>query len=546
MDSLFFLTIVVAAICFFVIFKKVRSEQENKGINSSSISPPSLSYKWKHDVFPSFRGVDVRRDFLSHIQKEFQRKGITPFIDNEIKRGESIGPELIHAIRGSKIAIILLSRNYASSKWCLDELVEIMKCREELGQTVMVIFYKVDPYDVKKQVGEFGKVFRKTCAGKSKEDIKRWRQVLAKVATIAGYHSSNWDNEAAMIERLAIDVSNELISSAPSSDFDGFVGMKAHMENIEPFLRLDSDEVKMIGICGPSGIGKSTIARFIFGEYSHEFELSVFMENIKRRYPRPCYDEYSMKLQLQKEFLSQIMNQEDIKIHHLGVAKDSRIIITTQDKRLLNAHGINHIYEVGFLRDDEALQIFCMYAFGQMSPYDGYENLAWEVTKLSGKLPLGLRVMGSYFRGMSKHEWEKELPRLRTSLDGKIESILKFSYDALREEDKDLVLCIAWFINNEWIEKVEEHFPKNFVEVSQGLHVLAEKSLMSISFGYIWMHDLLARLGRKIVRKQSIHEPGHVLVDVGETCQVLNNGTMTSHQVFLEICPQNQQEYYLL
>ena len=176
-----------------MILRKFRSEQENKEINSSSLSPPSsLSYKWKHDVFPSFRGKDVRRDFLSHIQKEFQRKGITPFIDNEIKRGESIGPELIHATRGSKIAIFLLSRNYASSKWCLDELVEIMKCREELGQTVMVIFYKVDPYDVKMMAGEFGKVFRKTCAGKTKEDIKRWRQALAKVATIAGYHSSNW------------------------------------------------------------------------------------------------------------------------------------------------------------------------------------------------------------------------------------------------------------------------------------------------------------------------------------------------------------------
>ena len=218
MDSSFFLTtvaaaaiglfilttVVAAAIGLFTLLRKLRLHQDDNrekdssssspssSLSPSPVPPPSSSRIWTHHVFPSFRGEDVRKDFLSHIQMEFQRKGITPFIDNEIKRGDDIGPELIRAIRGSKIAIILLSRNYASSKWCLDELVEIMKCREELGQTVMAIFYKVDPSDVKKLAGDFGRVFKKTCAGRTKENIERWRQALAKVATVAGYHSSNW------------------------------------------------------------------------------------------------------------------------------------------------------------------------------------------------------------------------------------------------------------------------------------------------------------------------------------------------------------------
>ncbi|KFK22095.1 hypothetical protein AALP_AAs73230U000200 [Arabis alpina] len=484
-------------------------------------------------------------------------------------------------IRGSKIAVIFLSRNYASSKWCLDELVEIMKCREELGQTVMTIFYKVDPSHVKKLAGDFGKVFKKTCAGKSKEDIQRWREALVKVATIAGYDLSNWDNEAAMIEKIAMDVSNELINSAPSRDFDNLVGMRAHMENMNLFLRLNSNEVKMIGIWGPSGIGKSTIARALFSKHSHQFQLSVFMENIKRRYPNiQGYDEYSSKLQLQREFLSQIINHVDIKIHHLGVAQDrlkdkrvlvvlddvdhsiqleamanetrwfgpgSRIIITTQDKKLLNAHGISHIYEVGFPREDQKspydsiivfecfgfdfpLEIFCMYAFGQKSPYDGFENFAWEVTQLAGRLPLGLRVIGSYMKGRTKQEWKRELPRLRTSLDGEIVSVLEFGYNALHAEDKELFLYIACFFNKERIEKVEDHLAKNFSDVGQGLQVLAEKSLISIHRRYIDMHDLLARLGREIVRKQCIHDPGQrqILVDARDICKVLNNNTTTS------------------
>ncbi|CAN7005399.1 unnamed protein product, partial [Brassica rapa subsp. trilocularis] len=444
-SRLFFTSTVASAIVLLTLLRKLRFHQEDNreedspsSLSPSTVPQPSSSDIWTHDVFPSFRGADVRRTFLSHIQMEFERKGITPFVDNEIRRGESIGPELIKAIRESKIAIILLSRNYASSKWCLDELVEIMKCREELGQTVLAVFYEVDPSDVKKLAGDFGRVFRKTCAGKTNECIERWRKAFAKVATIAGYHSGSWDNEAAMIKKIATDISNRLNNFTPSNDFDGLVAMGARLKKMEPLLCLGSDEVRMIGIWGPPGIGKTTIARVAYNQLSNSFQLSVFMDDLKANYTRLCSDDYSLKLQLQQQFMSQITNQKDMVVSHLGVASNrlkdkkvlvvldgvdrslqldaiakepcwfgpgSRIIITTQDQRLFKAHGVNLIYKVDFPTDDESLQIFCTYSFGQKFPEDGFEELALEVTKLAGELPLGLRVMGSYFRGMSKEEW---------------------------------------------------------------------------------------------------------------------------------------------
>ncbi|KAL0842993.1 hypothetical protein Bca101_016238 [Brassica carinata] len=575
--SVFLTTVAAAAIGLLTLLKKLRFHQDNEenvpsSSPSSSLSPvsdppPSSSRIWTHHVFPSFRGEDVRRNFLSHIQMEFQRKGITPFIDNEIRRGESIGPELLKAIRGSKIAIILLSRNYASSKWCLDELVEIMKCREELGQTVMAVFYEVDPSDVKKLTGDFGRVFRKTCASKTKECIGRWKQALGEVATIAGYHSSNWDTEAAMIKKIATDISNMLNNFSPSNDFDELVGMEAHLEKLEPLLCLGSDEVRMIGIWGPPGIGKTTIARVAFNQLSDSFQLSVFMDNLKANPKRLCSDDYSLKLQLHQLFMSQITNHNDMVVSHLGVASNrlkdkkvlvvldgldrsvqldaiakdtrwfgpgSRIIITTQDQKLLRAHGINHIYKVYFPTNDEALQIFCTYCFGQKSPKDGFEELAREVTRLAGELPLGLRVMGSYLRGMSKQEWTNSLPRLRTSLDTGIQSILKFSYDALDDEDKELFLHIACFFSSQQIRKVEEHLAKRFLDVRQRLIVLAEKSLISIDYWeYIRMHSLLEKLGREIVRKQSIREPGQrqFLYNKRDICELLTGDSAGSKNV---------------
>lgn len=147
------------------------------------------SRQWRYDVFPSFSGQDVRRNFLSHLLGEFKRKGINTLIDDQIRRSESISPELVRAIRASRIGIVILTKNYASSSWCLDELLEIMECRKTAGQRVMTIFYDIDPSDVRKQTGGFGIEFERTCQGKTEEQKQSWRLALTDIANI---HSKNW------------------------------------------------------------------------------------------------------------------------------------------------------------------------------------------------------------------------------------------------------------------------------------------------------------------------------------------------------------------
>ncbi|KAH0860549.1 LOW QUALITY PROTEIN: hypothetical protein HID58_088810 [Brassica napus] len=171
------------------------------------------SLTWKHDIFPSFCGGDVRKKILSRLLEKLRSNGISPFIDNDIQRGQSIGPELKQAIRESRVAVCCLA---------IHTFIEDIRGSSEMP-------------------------------------------------SLGGSH--------------------------------------------------------------------------------HKYQLDY-----------------------QKELLYRIFNQKDIKI-------------------------------------------FCQYAFRQKTPDAGFYGLAWEVTELAGRLPLGLKVLGS-------DEWKNAIPRLKSSLDKGIESIL--------------------------------------------------------------------------------------------------------------------------
>ena len=223
-----------------------------------------------------------------------------------------------------------------------------------------------------------------------------------------------------IIEKVANNLSDLLYEDVPSGDFDGLVGMENHIMQISSLLSLDSDDVRMVGIWGPSGIGKTTTARALYRKLSSNFTHTAFMESIKAIREEIHTDDHAYMLYLQEKLLCQTFNHMGLEIHHLGVAekrlKDkkvlvvlddvddlkqlkamakktqwfgngSRIIITTTDKKLLKAHGINDIYHVEFPCASDALEILCLHAFGQKSPYLGFEELAMDVTQLAGDLP---------------------------------------------------------------------------------------------------------------------------------------------------------------
>nr|XP_024933545.2 disease resistance protein RPV1-like [Ziziphus jujuba var. spinosa] len=153
----------------------------------SMFSSSSSSRRTEYDVFLSFRGEDTRNNFTSHLYSALCQKGIYTFLDDDkLERGKSISPELLKAIENSRCSVIVLSENYASSSWCLDELVKILECREAFKQIVLPIFYHVDPSHVRKQIGSFGEPFHRYEQDFSQK-VQKWRNALTQVASLAGW-----------------------------------------------------------------------------------------------------------------------------------------------------------------------------------------------------------------------------------------------------------------------------------------------------------------------------------------------------------------------
>jgi hypothetical protein len=156
----------------------------------------TASSSFTYDVFLSFRGTNTRKNFTDHLYFALERAGITTFRDdNKLERGEDIPSQLLSTIEGSKFSIIVFSKDYADSSWCLDELVKIVECRRTVKQHVLPIFYDVEPTDVRHQKGSFEQAFSKHEKRylSNIDKVIRWRTALKEVANLSGWDLKSTD-----------------------------------------------------------------------------------------------------------------------------------------------------------------------------------------------------------------------------------------------------------------------------------------------------------------------------------------------------------------
>ncbi|KAM5569613.1 TMV resistance protein N [Rosa sericea] len=498
------------------------------------------THPWTYDVFLSFRGEDTRNNFTGHLCSALRQNGINTFMDDQLKRGEEISPALLQAIEESKISIIVFSKDYASSKWCLDELVKILECKKSNQQEVRPVFYKVDPSDIRNHRGSFGEALANhECKFEDNLDkVQKWKAALKEAADLSGWPLSEHCSETSVIHKIVEEILEQVINSTYLYVAEYPVGIEPRVQEIHKLLCVGGRDVRMVGIWGAGGIGKTTIARAVHNSIAHKFDGSCFLEDVR---------ENSMGakgfVKLQTKLLCEILKGTNLKVANVArgitmikkmlqyksvllvlddvndidqlnnlagdcswFGKGSRIIITTRDEQLLTDHGVELIYKVQELDHHEALELFSWNAFKRNGPLDGFAELTERAINYAQGLPLVLCVLGSYICGGNVEQWEAALDGFKSS---KIQDVLKISYNGLDQRVREAFLDIACFFKGENREQVikilEACGSKQHV-----INVLIKKALISIDYNdCIWMHDLVEEMGRDIVHESSPNDPGN-------------------------------------
>ncbi|CAI0432357.1 unnamed protein product [Linum tenue] len=455
--------------------------------------------QYNYHVFLSLRGKDTGKGFGDHLYTALEQAGFHTFRDDdEIVRREELDIELQKAMQESKLFLVVFSKDFASSTWCLDQLVKIMDLRRRSFPhhiVVMPVFY-VDPMLVSDQADSYAAAFA-SHEENSKEKAEIWRAALREVSDLGGMVLQD-GYQAEFVQDIVKEVRKKLnrpIVHTPSH----LIGIESRIADIDLWLQ-DSSSVPIGIIYGIGGVGKTTIAKEVFNKQL--LNTVLYDKNVKVNNEADGSNKIKDAIGCRRVL---------IVLDDVGHLEQVNMIVATWDWLYKGSKDkICRKFRIEELGDDESLQLFSQHVFGKANPNDGFMEHSLRAVKYCCGIPLALREWGTFLSDIDISEWNNALDKLEAILHNGIFKVLRVSYDSLKDDlARRLFLHIACFfigMESDYVTKILdgcELFAK------AGIQDLVDRFLLTIGENNrLIMHPLLRDMAREIVRQESPDDPG--------------------------------------
>ncbi|XP_030470856.2 disease resistance protein RPV1-like [Syzygium oleosum] len=495
---------------------------------------------YDYEVFLSFRGPDTRRDITDFLYTSMIGAGIRAYRDDEeLRVSEEIGGQLLQAIEQSKISILIFSKGYADSTWCLRELVKMVESKSTRRHKIMPIFYDVAPSEVKYQTEHFGKAIVSHANKKRFDDktIGKWKAALTEVGALKGWdlHSNPYRGKGEFVKEVVSNVLTEL-KTAYLEVSDCLVEVDHHVDEIMRIIGTHNYQTKIVGIHGMGGVGKTTVAKIVYNQLSNDYVDCCFLSDISKiEITRLQNQLISNILKMKWPDINTIMEGKKVIRERLSSKKvllllddvdkgsqldalvqnrewfgnGSKIIITTRDQGILKVPTlVDGTYELTGMDLDHSLLLFSKHAFRRDYPLKEYRVHSARAINICGGLPLALEIIGSLLSGKRVEEWDATLKELEESPQEDVGKKLMISIEALNEEQRKIFLDVACFFIG-YDKRIAIHMWESCKFLPhQSLGILQQRSLIKIrDDNQLWMHDWLRDIGRNFVQQGSGKKP---------------------------------------